>query len=157
MIFVTVGFHFQGFDRLIQKMDEIAGKVNEEVIMQIGSTKYKPIHAKYFDFVDDDAEMTKLFLTARIIVAHAGAGTLMNAIRYNRPFIVVPRLKNFNEHVDDQQIELADAVSKSHGVVCIYNIADLENALQKISSSTISDSKKDMDLTHFLRTTVGEP
>jgi UDP-N-acetylglucosamine transferase subunit ALG13 len=47
MIFVTVGTHYQGFDRLIRKMDEIAGKIEEDVIMQIGSTQYKPINAKY--------------------------------------------------------------------------------------------------------------
>ena len=51
MIFVTTGTHSQGFDRLIQKMDEIAGKINEEVIMQIGSAKYKPKNAKFFNFI----------------------------------------------------------------------------------------------------------
>jgi len=28
--------HKQGFERLIKKMDEIAGKIDEEIIMQIG-------------------------------------------------------------------------------------------------------------------------
>jgi beta-1,4-N-acetylglucosaminyltransferase len=53
MIFVTVGLHYQGFDRLIMKMDALAGMIDEEVVMQIGSTKYKPENAKYFDFVDE--------------------------------------------------------------------------------------------------------
>ncbi|RKY56218.1 MAG: beta-1,4-galactosyltransferase, partial [Candidatus Neomarinimicrobiota bacterium] len=38
MIFVTVGSHYKGFERLVEKMDEIAGKIEEEVIMQIGYT-----------------------------------------------------------------------------------------------------------------------
>ena len=38
MIFVTVGMHTAGFERLVKKMDEIAGKIDEEVIMQIGGT-----------------------------------------------------------------------------------------------------------------------
>ena len=42
MIFVTVGTHDQGFKRLVKKMDEIAGQIDEEVVMQIGSTDYKP-------------------------------------------------------------------------------------------------------------------
>ena len=33
-------------------MDEIAEKIEEKVIMQIGYTKYQPKNAEFFDFVD---------------------------------------------------------------------------------------------------------
>jgi beta-1,4-N-acetylglucosaminyltransferase len=47
LIFVTVGSALKGvvFMRLITKMDEIAGKIEEEVVMQIGSVPYEPRHA----------------------------------------------------------------------------------------------------------------
>jgi len=153
MIFVTVGLHYQGFDRLIRKMDEIAGRIDEEVIMQIGSTKYKPVHAKYFESVEDDG-MTELFNKARIIVAQAGSGTLSDLIRLKRPFIVVPRLKIFDEHIDDQQIELADALSESYNVVSIYNIEDLEIALKDFKPAQIPDQHNILDLKNFLRDTI---
>ena len=51
MIFVTDGTHYQGFDRLITKMDEVAGKIDDEVAIQIGSSKYHPKNAKWFTFL----------------------------------------------------------------------------------------------------------
>lgn len=153
MIFVTVGLHYQGFDRLIRKMDEIAGKIDEEVVMQIGSTKYKPENARYFESIDDDG-MTELFMTARITVAQAGSGTLLDLIRLKRPFIVVPRLKIFNEHIDDQQIELADALSESYNIVSIYDIEDLEKTLKNFKYSPIPNENKKLNIKKFLKDTI---
>lgn len=151
MIFVTVGLHYQGFDRLIRKMDEIAGTIDEEVVMQIGSTVYKPKSAKYFDFIDDDEVVLDFFKRARIIISHAGAGTLLNALRFRKPVIVVPRQKLLGEHVDDQQFELAQVLSEKRLVVAVYDMRDLESALSNVNNiaPTSLDSKK--DLMNFLK------
>ena len=54
MIFVTVGMHPIGFERLVREMDVIAGKLEEdEVIMQIGRTTCVTRHAKCFDFATE--------------------------------------------------------------------------------------------------------
>ena len=152
MIFVTVGMHYQGFERLIKKMDEIAGKIDEEVVMQIGHTKYKPKNAKYFDFDDSDEKILEYFKQARVIVSHAGAGTLLNALRFGKPVIVVPRLKKFGEHVDDQQLELAEVLSKAGKVIAVYDISKLEEALRKVDklNSKIVD-KNNSKLIEFLK------
>ena len=42
MILVTVGTHPQGFDRLVRPMDELAALLEEEVIIQFGSSSYEP-------------------------------------------------------------------------------------------------------------------
>ncbi len=152
MIFVTVGQHYQGFDRLIKKMDEIASKTDEEVIMQIGSTVYKPVNAKYSEFLDESG-INSLFNKARITVTHAGSGTLLDLIRLKRPFIIVPRLKKFDEHIDDQQIELAEALSDSYGIVSIYDMKDLESAIFNFQP-VISINSKDSDLIHFLKQVI---
>ncbi len=39
MIFVTVGTHHQGFDRLVQAADELAAELDEQVVIQRGVTK----------------------------------------------------------------------------------------------------------------------
>jgi len=153
MIFVTVGLHYQGFDRLIRKMDEIAGKIDEEVIMQVGSTKYRPVHAKYFESNDDEG-MTELFMAARITVTQAGSGTLLDLIRLKRPFILVPRLKKFSEHIDDQQIELAQALSESSHVVSIYDINELEDAITNFRPVQVSGNEKNQDIVQFLKNAI---
>lgn len=130
MIFVTVGSHYQGFDRLIKKMDEIAGKIDEKVIMQIGHTEYKPVNAEYFDFVDDFGKIEELNRDARVVVSHAGAGSILTALKLGTPVIVVPRLKKYNEHMDDHQLEIAEAMSSIKGVVAVNDVQEIEKHLK---------------------------
>jgi len=130
LIFVTVGNHYQGFDRLIKKMDEIAGKVDEKIIMQIGHTKYKPVNAEYFSFVDSFEEILRLNKDSRVVVSHAGAGSIVTALQQKTPVIVVPRLKKYNEHMNDHQSEIAHAMSNDKNVTVVYDIESLKDCLK---------------------------
>lgn len=136
-------------------MDEIAEKNDEEVVMQIGATDYKPKHAKYFDFVDEDEKLFDFLKRAKVVVAHAGAGTILTALRFNKPLIVVPRLKKFGEHVDDQQRELADALSNEGKVIAIYEIEKLEEALRAIDTSSFTAIETNNKLANFLKDYLG--
>ncbi|MBC7086763.1 MAG: beta-1,4-galactosyltransferase [Methanomethylovorans sp.] len=149
MIFVTVGSHYQGFDRLIKKMDEIAGKIDEKVIMQIGHTSYKPVNAKYFDFVEDFGKIQELNRDARVVVSHAGAGSILTALKLETPVIVVPRLKKYNEHMDDHQLEIAEAMSSIKGVVAVNDVQEIEQHLQE--NLTLVSVPKDHDLKSSLK------
>jgi beta-1,4-N-acetylglucosaminyltransferase len=155
MLFVTVGMHTQGFERLIRKMDEIAGQINEEIIMQIGSTNFIPKNAKYFRFVKDDKMIIQYFKDARIIVSHAGAGTLLDALFLNKPVIVVPRLKRFHEHIDDQQLELAEALFSQGKIISVYNIDDLEILIDNSSSFASINPAGNHDLADYLKKVIG--
>ena len=50
MIFVTVGTHEQQFNRLVEYIDKIAEKMDEEIIIQIGFSTYKPKHCVWKEF-----------------------------------------------------------------------------------------------------------
>ncbi len=139
MIFVTVGTHSQGLDRLIKKMDEIACKIDEEVVMQIGSTKYRPKNARYFDFIEDFERIKELNRKARVVVCHGGAGTIITALDEGKPVIAVPRLKEHGEHINDHQLELVDALSNNGKILAVYDIDLLEEAL---SSPFVNSHKK---------------
>jgi UDP-N-acetylglucosamine transferase subunit ALG13 len=104
--------HTDGFSRLVEGMDQIASQIDEPVMMQIGATPYRPRAAAFFDFVTQQ-EMDDLCQQARVIVSHAGAGSILTALRFNKPLIVVPRLQKYGEHVDDHQLELAEALSQT--------------------------------------------
>jgi UDP-N-acetylglucosamine transferase subunit ALG13 len=54
MIFVTVGNCRYSFDRLLRKMDEIAGKIDEPVVIQRGHSDYQPQNAEFFGYVPFD-------------------------------------------------------------------------------------------------------
>lgn len=130
MIFVTVGMHSQGFDRLIRKMDEIAGKIDEAVIMQIGHTRYKPKYAKYFDFVEDFQKIKELNKKARLVICHGGAGAIITALKQGTPLIAIPRLKRYREHNDDHQLELVDALAKEGKITTINDVRNLEKSIK---------------------------
>lgn len=151
MIFVTVGMHSQGFDRLIKKMDEIAGKIDEEVVMQIGSTKYKPKNAKCFDFIRDFQKIQDLNREAKVVVCHGGAGTLIVALDQGTPAIAVPRLKCYNEHINDHQLELVNALANDGKIMAVYEIDKLEKALNSPFVNSPMKIKKDDKIVVALR------
>jgi len=152
MIFVTVGTHDQGFERLVKKMDEIAGQIDEEVVLQIGHSKYKPENAEWFKFISP-SKINRYYNEARIIVTHSGAGSLMDALITGNHIITVPRQKKFGEHIDDQQMELAGKLEETDHVMGVYDIELIESCLNYINclSTKITDNN---DLISYLKTEI---
>ncbi len=152
MIFVTVGTHNQGFDRLVKKMDEIAGDLEEEVVIQRGHTSYEPRNARFFDFASRE-EMEEWVDKADIIVTHGGAGSIIFALSKNKPVVVVPRLRRYGEHVNDHQIELAKALEKKGRVKAVLDVEDLNRCIQEVKGKTIISKKPVMveEIKKYLR------
>lgn len=120
MIFVTVGTNTEmGFDRLIQAADDAASALDEPMIIQRGCAQYEPQHAEHFRF-DSSGRIDQLNREARIIISHAAAGAIIFALRSGKPLIVVPRLQQFNEGIDDHQLELAKALETRNRAIPIY-------------------------------------
>lgn len=110
-------------------MDEISGRMDERVIMQIGHTEYRPVHAEYFELTDD-ANIIKLNRDARVVVSHAGIGSILTALAQRTPIIIVPRQKKYNEIWDDHQLEIAEAMKGNKNVKVVYDENDLERCLK---------------------------
>lgn len=154
MIFVTVGMHSQGFERLIRKMDEVALKLNKEVIMQIGTTKYEPKNTKWFRFVELDEEILELIDKSDLVISHGGAGTILTVLAANKPLIVVPRLQCFNEHVDNQQLELTDYLSEQGRLVTIKNVNEIENSIECIINGEYNNKFGNKYLVNHLKNSI---
>lgn len=105
MIFVTIGTQAP-FDRFIKMVDEIAANLNEEVIAQTFKSQYKAKKIKTVDFLAPD-EFNKLFKEARMIVAHAGMGTIISAMQHQKPIIIFPRIAALGEHRNEHQMATA--------------------------------------------------
>ncbi len=151
MILVTVGTHVRGFDRLVRKMDDIASKIDEEVIIQIGNTEYKPVHAKYFLFKSYQ-EMEQLIKDSRVIVCHGGAGTILLALKQGKTVISVPRLKEYNEVLVDHQLDLVYTLANEKRIIAVYNLELLEKVLNIDSKKiNINSGKNGQQLINFLK------
>jgi UDP-N-acetylglucosamine transferase subunit ALG13 len=127
MIFVTVGTSSGDFSRLVKKMDEIAGEINEEVIIQYGYTKYIPRNARHFAFASRD-EILKFIQESSVVVTH-GASTIIDILKFGRIAIAVPRLRKYDEDINDHQLELCKALERQGKIKVVYNVDNLGDML----------------------------
>ena len=127
MIYVTVGTMYLDFPRLVRAMDAIAETTEERVVIQTGLGTTLPVHCSHFDFKSRE-DVLALQGESRLIVCHAGIGSVIDALGAKKPLIVVPRLKSFGEHNNDHQLELAQAVEGRGWGSSVTEIDDLADA-----------------------------
>lgn len=140
MIYVTASGVPLAFRRLIEKMDKIAADLEEEVIIQ-GGYDYAAKNATYHKYFPR-RQADKHIQNARLIVSHAGIGTIINALQYRKPIIIIPRLKKYNEHFNDHQLEIAEALRERKGIKVIYDVEELEDSLSFSERPDIGAGRK---------------
>jgi UDP-N-acetylglucosamine transferase subunit ALG13 len=102
-VFITVGTNEAPFDRLLTAAATITG---EPLVVQHGTSTVRPEGARCLDYVPFD-QFDRLVEGARVIVTHAGIGSVAAALAHGRRPVVVPRLHRFGEAVDDHQVFFA--------------------------------------------------
>ena len=149
MIFVTVGTHEQPFNRLVKYMDRWAGENREEVVIQTGFSTYEPKNCKWKKLFSYQ-EMIENVEKARIVITHGGPSSFIMPLQIGKVPIVVPRKKEFEEHVNDHQVSFCEAVANRQGnIVVVEEIERLGETLSKyedivagIKSGLISNNEK---------------
>jgi UDP-N-acetylglucosamine transferase subunit ALG13 len=126
MIFVTIGNATQGFRRLLDAVDILAGDGflgYEQVFIQTGHNRdFNPQHCKYRPFL-------KWMEKATLIICHGGCGTLLHSVRLRKVPVAMPRRKKYGEHVNDHQVQLVQALAAEGRVIPAYEPEDLPNAI----------------------------
>ncbi len=111
MIFVTVGTDLP-FNRLVRVVDEWAGANGRtDVFAQIGETDWQPAHIGWSKFLQPP-EFAQKFSEAEVIVAHAGMGTILSALQYEKPILVMPRRASLGEQRNEHQLATARRLSE---------------------------------------------
>lgn len=131
MIFVTVGTHEQQFNRLVEYMDRLG--LDEEVIIQSGYSDYIPQYCKSEKMLSYQ-KMLELVEQARIVITHGGPSSIMLPLQMGKIPIVVPRQKEYGEHVNDHQLEFVKKISKSIDIIPVYDIQDLGEIIRRYES-----------------------
>lgn len=127
MLFVTVGTHESQFDRLIKHIDEIDWK--KEVMMQIGYCTYKPKNYRYEKFLSYK-KMMEFVEEAKIIITHGGPSSIFLPLQIGKVPIVVPRRKEFGEHVNDHQVEFTEKIRKTESILAVNHIEEIDNYIK---------------------------
>jgi len=133
MIFVTVGNDFRGFDRLLKEMDRLAPRIPAEIVIQRGYSRYLPTNARHFDFVSMQSAAEYL-RRSKLVVSHAGIGTIILCKEYGVPILIFPRRKGYGEHMNDHQMEIAQALAEKEGenIYVAYQENELEEKILNI-------------------------
>ncbi len=128
MIFVTVGTHEQPMNRLFQALEAAleSSEIQDEVFVQSGYTNFQFKHCKAKPFLAYE-EMEKAFKDASVVICHGGPATIMQARLYGKKPIVVPRQKQYGEHINDHQVAFCTRLEKQKLISCVFNIQDLKN------------------------------
>jgi len=108
------------FDRLVQRVDLIASQMPEETFFaQIGDGAYEPRHMGYARLLSRSDFMTNL-RSAKLVVAHAGMGSVLSALEVAKPIVVVPRRARLGEVNTDHQLATARWLQGRPGLhVCL--------------------------------------
>ncbi|MDZ7263402.1 MAG: hypothetical protein ONB16_02375 [candidate division KSB1 bacterium] len=131
MIFAAVGSSQTPFDRLVRAVDDLASRIDEEVIIQKGATPYQPQHAQFFDYCEPK-RMQSLIHEASVLIAHAGFGIVGDGIRYQKRMILIPREHRFGD-AEGNQVELAEHLAaQAIGIFCLKEVSQLYSTWMNI-------------------------
>jgi UDP-N-acetylglucosamine transferase subunit ALG13 len=136
MIFVTVGSQ-EPFDRLIRAVDEWArSRGRTDVLAQIASSSLRPEFIPFTQFVEP-AEFNRIMRETKLIVAHAGMGSIISALELGKPIVVMPRRADFRETRNDHQVATAERFGAQGRVIVANDEHDLAAKLDH--ALTLSD------------------
>ena len=152
MIFVTLGTQDKKFTRLLSEIDKLIDKkvISDEVIVQAGySSDYKSNNMKIFDLINKE-EFDKIIKNTDLLITHGGVGAILTGLKYSKKIIAIPRLKKYNEHVNDHQLQIVENFNEEGYILGINDTKELEDAIKRISDfkpkKFTSNKKRMLDL-----------
>ena len=147
MIFISVGTQKFSMNRLFEIIDTLIeqGEIDDDVFAQIGYSEYVPRFYKFNRFVDNST-FDKKIRECTLFITHGGVGNIITALKLKKQIIVFPRLSEFGEHVDDHQLQIAEAF-ETQGYVLVCEKKDelsdkITNAKKFIPKEYVSNTRR---------------
>lgn len=131
MIFVTVGTD-QPFDRMVKVVDAWAAKRGRtDVFAQIGEGGWEPASIPFSHFLNP-MEFKQRFAASQIIIGHAGMGTILSALHYGKPILVMPKKASLGEQRNEHQLATARRMMKMGNVSVAFDECELREKLDHL-------------------------
>lgn len=135
MIFVTLGTQDKSFSRLLEAIEKgiDLGYIKDEVIVQAGVTDFKSDKMKIYNLLS--MEMFDNYIkSCDLLITHGGVGSILNGLKNNKKVIAAARLKKYDEHESDHQIQIIDEFVKLNYILKLDDFDKL-NELIEISKT----------------------
>lgn len=137
MIFVTVGSQMP-FDRLVVAMDQWASeRAGCDVFAQVGKDGYRPNAMRFADSISP-RDFLATVASSALIVAHAGMGSVLTALEFGKPIVLLPRQGALQETRNDHQIATARWLMDRPGVFVAMNESELPTAIDRAMEMPLS-------------------
>ena len=130
-VIATVGTCAFQFDRLVKALDELG--TDRDVMIQTGVSSVCPRFAQGVAFMPFGMLSTHME-RARVVVTHAGIGSILLAHAHGKRPIVVPRRPDLGEQVDDHQIAFARAMAGEGLITLVEDPVELQDAIESHSA-----------------------
>jgi UDP-N-acetylglucosamine transferase subunit ALG13 len=153
MILVTVGASLFSFDRLMRAVETL--DVDEPLVIQHGPAALARPDARSIPYVPLE-DLAALVREARVVITHAGAGSILLALTNGKRPVVVPRLRAFGETVDDHQLDSARRFAKAGLVTVVEDMAQLQPAVGVSHPTSIELSTEEVPLVRDLKSYVSQ-
>lgn len=129
MIFLTVGTQDKQFFRLLKIVDNAItrGIVKDEVVAQIGHTKFESKNIKTYKFMSDK-KLNEYIEQSDLVVCHGGIGVITSALSKKKKVFAISRLKEYKEHINDHQEQIVD---KFYQLGYIKKIVDYDDFVRE--------------------------
>ncbi|MCP3903380.1 MAG: glycosyl transferase family 28 [Planctomycetes bacterium] len=132
---VTVGMQMP-FDRLVRTIDAWAGRCGRtDAFAQIGDTDFAPAHIDHAPFLDPRDFRARL-ASCSAVVTHAGMGTILTALAFARPVVILPRRGALRETRNDHQVATATSLADTAGITVAWNEGELFGILDRVGQLT---------------------
>jgi len=148
MILVSVGSGLAPFDRLLRAIEQLPP--GEDLIVQHGTSSVRPTGAMCLDFIPFET-MVDYVRQARIVISHAGVGSVLVAFANGKRPIVVPRLSKLGETVDDHQVEFGRRLAQTDLVTLVEDPDQLPEAIARYSNGASPELRSGGQLVRELR------
>ena len=158
MILVSTGTNGDSFDRLLSAV--LAVGLDEELVIQHGPSTVRVPGASHIEYLSF-ADYQSLVSNARVVVTHAGVGSVLVALLAGKRPVLVPRLARFAEAVDDHQLDFARRLASLGSVILVEDTDQLREAIEDAARSrpwqTVHGAQSELirDLGSHLSAVVG--
>lgn len=147
MIFVTTGTQ-EPFDRLLKVISFFADESKKNFIIQAKTSMSFPENVIVKEFMGPK-EFSESFRGADLIISHAGMGTIISALKMNKPLVVFPRIAALGEHRNEHQMATARKMKELDLVTVSINEDELIEVLSSYFKSGLLPSKSEETISEF--------
>ena len=135
-IFVTVGAQMP-FDRLVIAVDEwLESKTGVEAFAQVGPGGYRPKNMASVEFIEPSEYRIRVSQSS-LLISHAGMGSIITALQYGKPIVVIPRKSSLLETRNDHQTATVEKFRLVDGIYVASDESDISKVLDTVSDTPL--------------------